>query len=220
MPRQKLFDPQEVLDRAVLVFWERGQDGASVQDLVDAMGVNRFSLYTAFGDKHRLFLAALDRYGEQVTDRMLADLTRPGASVAEIGAYLDGLVRAVASGGPARFGCLMANTMSDLAVAPPAEAGSAGPDAGPPAHAAGVLPRLLAHLDRLTAAFEAALTTAAARREIRPDLDPAAHARLLAVTVQGISACARLGHEDLLRQTVEAAMDALTGPPAPANRPR
>ena len=64
MARPKEFDPDEVLDRALDVFWEKGFEGTSVQDLVDHMGINRGSIYGTFGDKHRLFQQALERYFE------------------------------------------------------------------------------------------------------------------------------------------------------------
>lgn len=64
--RPPSIDRTRALDAAVLAFWERGYDGASLTDLTDAMGLSRPSLYAGFGDKGALFLAALDRYGETV----------------------------------------------------------------------------------------------------------------------------------------------------------
>ena len=62
MARHKEFDHDEVLDRAVQVFWQRGYEGTSISDLTDALGIGRQSLYDTFGDKHAVYLAALDRY--------------------------------------------------------------------------------------------------------------------------------------------------------------
>jgi len=62
MPRPKSFDPDTVLAKAMGVFWEKGFDAASISDLTDAMGINRFSLYDTFGDKHELYLKTLDAY--------------------------------------------------------------------------------------------------------------------------------------------------------------
>jgi AcrR family transcriptional regulator len=62
--RPRSFDPEIALDRAVKVFWEKGYEGASMSDLTEAMGINRPSLYAAFGDKESLFRKVLDRYGE------------------------------------------------------------------------------------------------------------------------------------------------------------
>src|SRR5712672_80887 len=62
--RPRDFDVDEALDRALEVFWRRGYEGASLPDLTAAMGINRPSLYAAFGSKEGLFRRALDRYAE------------------------------------------------------------------------------------------------------------------------------------------------------------
>lgn len=62
MPRPKSFDPDTVLAKAMGVFWEKGYDAASISDLTQAMGINRFSLYDTFGDKRELYLSTLDAY--------------------------------------------------------------------------------------------------------------------------------------------------------------
>lgn len=64
--RPRGFDKEAALMAAVEVFWEKGFDGASLDDLTGAMGINRPSLYNAFGDKRTLFLAALEAYGEKL----------------------------------------------------------------------------------------------------------------------------------------------------------
>lgn len=60
--RPRAFDIDETLEKALCVFWEKGYEGASLQDLTEAMGINRPSLYAAFGNKEELFRKALDRY--------------------------------------------------------------------------------------------------------------------------------------------------------------
>jgi AcrR family transcriptional regulator len=62
--RPREFDPDEALDKAMMVFWQQGFEGASLSDLTDAMGISRPSLYAAFGNKEELFRRALLRYVE------------------------------------------------------------------------------------------------------------------------------------------------------------
>lgn len=62
MARTKDFDENEVLAKAIQVFWLKGYNGTSMQDLVDNLGISRSSLYDTYTDKHTLFLKALEAY--------------------------------------------------------------------------------------------------------------------------------------------------------------
>src|ERR1051326_7706866 len=62
--RPREFDTEKALDAALGVFWRKGYEGASLPDLTRAMGINRPSLYAAFGNKEELFRRAVDRYVE------------------------------------------------------------------------------------------------------------------------------------------------------------
>ncbi len=62
MPRTKQFDENQVLEKAVDLFWKQGYHATSMQDLVDHLGINRASLYATFGDKKRLFVRAINHY--------------------------------------------------------------------------------------------------------------------------------------------------------------
>ncbi len=106
MARPKSFQPDEALDKAMGVFWERGFEGASIAELTEAMGINRFSLYDTFGDKRELFLKALDRYSERVVSENLGLLGR-AVSLDDIGAFLRRIVDQPCPPNSAR-GCLMA----------------------------------------------------------------------------------------------------------------
>ena len=62
MARTKDFDENEVLNKAINLFWLKGYNATSMQDLVDTLGISRSSLYDTYGDKHSLFLKALESY--------------------------------------------------------------------------------------------------------------------------------------------------------------
>jgi AcrR family transcriptional regulator len=64
MGRPREFSEADALDAAMRVFWEKGYEGASLDDLTRAMKINRSSLYSSFGDKESLFRRVVDRYGE------------------------------------------------------------------------------------------------------------------------------------------------------------
>src|SRR3954463_161578 len=62
MGRPREFDVDKALDLALHVFWRKGYEGASINDLTETMGITKPSLYSAFGNKEELFRKALDRY--------------------------------------------------------------------------------------------------------------------------------------------------------------
>src|SRR5579863_6830989 len=89
--RPRAFDVKKALDRAMLVFWRKGYLGTSLSDLTDAMGINRPSLYAAFGNKKSLFRKVLDRYlkGPSV---YLSDALREPTARAVVERVLHGVV--------------------------------------------------------------------------------------------------------------------------------
>lgn len=82
--RPRSFDVQKALDHALEVFWRKGYEGTSLADLTKAMGINRPSLYAAFGNKESLFRRVLDRYVEGPAGYVAQALAEPTArAVAE-----------------------------------------------------------------------------------------------------------------------------------------
>jgi AcrR family transcriptional regulator len=77
--RPRAFDADKALDRAMKVFWRKGYEGASLPDLTRAMGINRPSLYAAFGNKETLFRKAMDRYAQGPACFIQAALGQPTA---------------------------------------------------------------------------------------------------------------------------------------------
>lgn len=112
MARPREFDTDKALDRAMGVFWAKGYEGASLQDLLDAMKIARGSLYKAFTDKRSIYLAALDRYDRTEIEKGIANLRNPeaGDGLARIRAMLES-----AKNDAARRGCFMCNAAIDQA---------------------------------------------------------------------------------------------------------
>jgi TetR/AcrR family transcriptional repressor of nem operon len=114
MGRHKEFDREQALHKAMEVFWSRGFGAASIEDLVEHMGINRQSIYDTFGDKHALYLQALDRYREVEGRRLIELLERPGSVKKSLHQLFAEVVdRAVAD--PKHRGCFMGNATSELA---------------------------------------------------------------------------------------------------------
>ncbi len=113
MGRPYEFDRNETLTKAMDVFWEKGYKATSIDDLVDRMGIQRGSIYNTFGDKHELFLSAVEHYGDVVTSRTLKVLEADGSAVENIKKFLDVIVNTP----PDRRskGCLISNTVVELA---------------------------------------------------------------------------------------------------------
>jgi TetR/AcrR family transcriptional repressor of nem operon len=118
MPRIKQFNEEEVLDKAIAIFWEKGYHATSMQDLVDGMGINRASLYTTFGSKEELFERAFRAY-QQTNRKRIADFLHSHASVKEgISKLLEKAIDNTLAD-PARKGCFVVNTTTELAPVDP-----------------------------------------------------------------------------------------------------
>jgi AcrR family transcriptional regulator len=102
------FDEDAVLTRALDLFWRQGFAATSMPELAAATGVQRGSLYHAYGDKQALFLLAFERYAERFLDSAKSALTQPDPRAA-IGAFLDVAIANMTDGSPAR-GCLTTRT--------------------------------------------------------------------------------------------------------------
>jgi TetR/AcrR family transcriptional repressor of nem operon len=118
MPWEKQFDVDEVLDKAMQVFWHRGYSATSVQDLVRQTGVNRASLYATYSDKHALFLASLRMYADNLRQEKLAELELRHSPKEAIRRLLTAFGDLAAGKGASR-GCFLTNTALELAAHDP-----------------------------------------------------------------------------------------------------
>ncbi len=79
--RQREFDVEAALEQAMHLFWKKGYVGASLTDLTECMGINKPSLYAAFGNKEQLFIKATEFYLETVAKKHIRFLQQPGVSL-------------------------------------------------------------------------------------------------------------------------------------------
>jgi TetR/AcrR family transcriptional repressor of nem operon len=149
MARTREFDEEEVLWKAVQIFWQRGYTNTSLNDLVDGMGLQRSSLYRTFGDKESLFRRAVERY----TDEQVRRMPRGVGSKAAIAAWMKNALEDARR--PDRpSGCLVISSAVELPTLP-----------------ASLRPLVNEHMTRLRRFFLGAVRSAKERGEVRRDLD-------------------------------------------------
>lgn len=192
MPRPKEFNPDEALEKAMHVFWHKGYEGTSMEDLLEAMDLNRGSLYATFGDKRRLFLKVMDRYCHGLVGGRFAMLERPGPALATLKSFLHGMLDG-AMADPERRGCLIANTVVELAP-----------------HEKDIASTLASALKMTEDTFCKVLTRAQQQGELSPGKDPRALARLLTTLLQGTIVMIKAGTPaDAVKQTVNLGLTIL-----------
>jgi TetR/AcrR family transcriptional regulator, transcriptional repressor for nem operon len=114
MARPREFDEARALESAMNAFWERGYNGTSVSDLITATGLNKGSLYGAFGDKRRLFLRAVDYYQQAGLQTMRQALEQPGSAREAIARWMSLVVQGCCAADGWR-GCFVFNTAVEMA---------------------------------------------------------------------------------------------------------
>src|ERR1700722_11523605 len=198
MPRPRGFDSEHVVDRAMELFWTQGYDATSVSDLTAVLGVHPGSLYRTFGDKHALFLHALERYRQSQALPLAPALLAGGPVLPRIRAALAGFIELAADEGKPR-GCLAAHTVGEPLPRDNAAAGAVG--------------GVLADVED---GFLRGLRAAARQGEIPAAVDLAAWAAALTMLVQGLQVVVKAAPAPppLLR-SVGAVLSALAGPDGP-----
>jgi TetR/AcrR family transcriptional repressor of nem operon len=193
MPDVKHFDPAEVLTAVELLFWRNGVASTGIQDIVAATGLSRSSLYSTFGGKDDLYLAALQRYLELRSRPMFDRLAADARGLPGIEDFFERLIRLRCSGDHARWGCLVSNAHAE----------------GPGEAALAVLEQ---HHAGLREAFAAALEVAEGKGQLRSGLDLNGSAELLVLLAYAINLRSRSGVDRAtLRTGVRAALRGLEG---------
>ena len=194
--RPRSFDADAVLDKARAVFWNLGYAAASLDDLARATGLNRPSLYAAFGDKHALYMAALERSRSEAGKALGAALARDVPLRPLLTAIFERTVDIYRAGEVGQRGCFLIGTAVTQAVDDPA--------------ARELLAVFVAETD---AAFERRFE--ADSDQLAPGIAPKAAAAMATATFHTLAVRARTGAgEEELKAVGRAAVDLICGPAA------
>lgn len=196
MGRPREFSDQAVVDAAMEVFWQKGYEATTTQDLCERTGLGRGSLYNTFGSKHRWYEEAIRRYAATLAERQLATLTGAGTETEPVRERLRRLMLGVIDANladPGRRGCLALNA----AVEP----------AGRDEVVAALVQRQFATLEQ---ALVHLVTVGQSTGELSADRPPRQVARTFQSTFYGLSTLAKVTDDrDALLDIVEGALAAL-----------
>lgn len=169
------FKPDDALDHAINVFCAKGYCGASLDDLTKAMGINRPSLYSTFGNKHNLYLEVIRRYSETLGgEPAVAFFDAPDIKKA-VAAFLDTTIHIVTAANRPR-GCLIANVACD--------------DAAEDEQVRTILAEMFSNAEQ---AFTARMAQARDTEELPDGFDPGRTARLALSASHSLAIRARIG---------------------------
>jgi len=178
MARTKEFNEDQALDKAIEIFWHKGYNGTSAQDLVTHLGLSRSSLYDTFGDKQKLFSKSLQRYQKQSKDDIVK-LFEDSKNIKET--LHDIFKQAVIESLQDRItkGCFMVNSSVELAM-----------------HDEDVSKIVKSNSQEMEAVFTNALKKGQASGDISKAADARVLARFIFNTYSGIRVLARAGERD------------------------
>jgi TetR/AcrR family transcriptional repressor of nem operon len=192
MARPKQFDPEIAVEQAMEVFWRKGYAATTPQDLVDALGIGKGSLYNTFGSKRALFEQALRRYRDSQALALVDMLEESGPVKPRLRKALAFLAE-MDLADPDRRGCMAVNAAAELA--------------GTDETASELVRRMF---DRTEGAFQALIEEGQRSEEIAPGRDSAALGSLLLNTVVGLRLMARVAEgPDRLTRVIDAMIDSL-----------
>ena len=192
MPRVKQFDREEVLSKAMELFWKKGFHATSIQDLVDYIGINRASMYDTYGGKDLLFKEALELYrrkGSSQFKKLEGELNKKTARAFLENFFAERLKEAKEDSD--RKGCMMVNTTTELSN-----------------QSKPVDQVLCNNMDSLTEIFHRIILIAQSRNEIPAHRKAETLARQLFTFFNGLQVVVKLEKDpDHLKEVVDLELD-------------
>lgn len=172
---KKKFVEEEVLEKAMYVFWSKGYEATSIRDLVQHLGITNGSLYDTFGSKEALFIRSIDWYARHKQQMVFDVMEGAGDGLAGIESFFQTLVGLWSQFGTSQ-GCLITNSVTELGATELAKAcGFEG---------------LMRNMEEK---FEQAVRKAQAQGSLDSAQDPAAIASYLYTGFQGLNVVAKSG---------------------------
>lgn len=173
MPWQKSFDVEQAVDQAMEVFWAKGYEATSLADLLEATGINKGSLYNAFGSKKKLFVRALLKYDREQRQAALGELAVLEDPLTAVELLFEGMVAKSLADKDCK-GCMLVNTALDL-----------------PNHDEDVARIVRAGMTDLDVFFRQQIALGQSQGSIPSDRDPASTAQALLALLVGLRVLAR-----------------------------
>ncbi len=186
MARTAEFDREEVLQRAMELFWQKGYCKCSMTSLVAATRLKPGSIYAAFHSKEGLFLEALEYYGAQSIQKLEACLKKAGTPLEGIRLFIEMIGNSIENG-ERRHGCFLVNTLLEHS-----------PGKNPVIREAGQ------HLSAIESRIQGALVTAGKSGELPLDRNPDTLAKFIMVNIWGLQVLAKTNPK---RETVRAVVN-------------
>ncbi|MEU4247301.1 TetR/AcrR family transcriptional regulator [Amycolatopsis sp. NPDC026612] len=189
MARPREFDETAAVEKAMQAFWEHGYEATSTQELCEATGLGRSSVYNTFTSKRALFQRSLTHYTTRELGKRKAILDGPGTAAERITAVLDTVIEA----GLGNRGCFVVNTLAELGL-PDDEVGAA----------------LRSDTEQNLAMFAECAREGVLDGSLRDGLDPAGVAEFLLSTISGLRVMGRRGsNRDALYAVADLALSAI-----------
>lgn len=200
MARPREFDVDIALDRAMDVFWDKGYEATSLDDLCQVTGLSRSSLYATFGSKRKLLLRSVDRYVERRNPKIAAVLAQSLPISDALAALARQFIDQIESGS-GRRGCFLGNCAAEL-----------------PRNDRAAQARIRRGLEITEATFRDALARAKARGELPSGADIGALARFLTAGFQGLRLIGKVNPDRAVLEDISATMLRCLEPSAPTEQ--
>lgn len=192
MARNREFDEKKVIERATELFWTKGYNAVSTQDLIDAFGISRSSMYGAYKDKRNLFILVLQHYRQSSAIAIVEAMKSDKSIKTKIKELLNGIIQETLTDRNSK-GCFIVNTAVELAP-----------------HDSDILTLIQDNREDIVSALQVAIQQSIDKGEISHDKNPKALANYFYNLINGLRVDAKVHKtKSHYQDTIEIALKAL-----------